>query len=692
MVRAFLRRGALVLAASTLALTQLSGAARADDAEESQEHTVKTVAGRQRAVEDARFPSGHVSRVRLDGRSKDGEDLSDALKEVSGVSVRRTAGVHSPAFASVRGGNPRQLSVSLNGLRVGAPHGIGFDVGSLSLVGLDAADVYKGPAGVVHGSGALSGALDLRSELPRELGFQFDAQAAVGSFSTANAALKSTLVEEDFATRISAGWRYTGGDFEFIDPQGVQNRRQNNARSQFGINGVGRKSVARHDFTGLLLFETSEGGEPGPSEFQAYFDDATFAQDRLITQLGWGRKSLAEGAWGALDMRASAGFQRRATDYLSSQGYPSANETSTSSALHTLGLSAQSDLWLAIGNLVHAQFEARREAYEDDNYIEYSASAERSAHDAARLTLAGALSDELFLFGEALSLTGALRGEYIADSASRAVHLKPALGPEEARSDPLDAAHWTRLMPALGATWRAARWLTFKSNLAWTFRPPDLDELYLDMPGIRGSAALQPERARAWDAGLKIGRESSPAELELVWFGSRLQESIHFVARTAYLFEAANLGPGTSRGVEARGALRPHQSLSLSAHYTWTDAHLDAMPPGTPLPGQPAHQAGALANWRVSGPGGFFTDAPLPRAEVFARADWRSRVYLDTFANVHNPDFWTLDAGLAVWPTRWLGLRLNARNLADDQRGADLLQRPQPGRAFYLSAQYEYTD
>src|SRR5690554_1180382 len=191
-----------------------------DLGETGDENSVKTVTSAEESVEHRRIPSGFVTRVDVDDAAQNGRDLSDILEEVAGVSMRRSAGFGRPAFASVRGGNSRQLSVSLNGMRVRAPAGIGFDIGSLSLAGLYSAAVYRGPAAVVQGSGGLSGALDLRTRLPQGSGQSVSATAMGGSFGTYGLTAKSTLSRRDYAMRLDANWQQSQGDFDFIDAQG----------------------------------------------------------------------------------------------------------------------------------------------------------------------------------------------------------------------------------------------------------------------------------------------------------------------------------------------------------------------------------------------------------------------------------------------------------------------------------------
>jgi outer membrane receptor protein involved in Fe transport len=373
-----------------------------------------------------------------------------------------------------------------------------------------------------------------------------------------------------------------------------------------------------------------------------------------------------------LDARALAGYQRRTSDYSNPHGFPCDSNVRDASTVQTFALNAQAGAWLAFGDMIHARIEGRREVYEATHRIAYASETERSAIDAARNTVAAAVSNELLLADEAVSLVAGIRAELIRDVAATRTRA------------------WTPLIPSLGLIWRARPWLGLKANIARTFRAPDFDELYLDMAGVRGEPGLEPERALTWDAGVRLGSERAAASAEVVWFQIWIEESIYFVARTAYLFEAANLGSGMSRGVEATFALHPHRRFDLRASYTWTDAWLDAMPAGTQLPGQPEHQAAARAEVELGGASAWSLLSDIPSLRLFAQANWRSRVYLDSFGNIFNPPFWSVDAGAAVAPLNWVEIALNVRNITDNRRGADSLQRPLPGRAFYVSLKVDF--
>ncbi len=649
-----------------ITLAQPAWADEPDTTEEPDEddNTVTTVAPDERSVEDSRLPSGFVTRLRLGEEGRKGRDLGDALGRVPGIYVRRSSSMGRAAYATVRGGNSRQLAVSLNGMRLSAPVGVGFDVGSLSLAGIDNVDVYRGGAATVHGGGALTGALDLHTGLPREEGWHASATSLGGSYDTYGLSAKTALVGDGYAVGVDAGFRQSEGDFAFVDAQGTGHERVNNDHRQMSVLANGRVELSEHVLEPLLMYEAGSAGAPGPSEFQEQFADARLDTDRLVSQLGWERRDVASGGWGVVDADARLGYQHRGVDYDNPNAYPGTSEVRDTSTLEAIEATAQAHAWLDFGDLIHMGLEGRREAYDATNRIAYEATADTSEIAAERHTIAAALSNELLLAETAVSLIGALRFEYIDDTS---------------RS-------WTPLIPAAGAIWRARKWLEFRGNVARTFRAPDFDELYLNMVGVRGDPELEPERALTWDAGVRLGREEGLVSLEAAIFRNDFEETIEFIARTAYLFEAANLGSGTSQGVEATLGLRPHRRVDVMANYTFTDASLDGMAAGATMPGQPVHRSAAGAEVELGGLG-FLSGVRSLR--FFGEAHWRSRIYLDSFANLSNPPFWTADLGAAYAPSDWLEVTVNARNLADNRRGADTLQRPLPGRAFYVGVTVE---
>lgn len=660
---------ATTILAPALAAAEPSG--DPDDSDDFDENTVKTVSPKERSVDDSRLPSGFVTRVEVDEAAKSGRDLGDELERVPGVTVRQSSSFGRPAFAAVRGGNSRQLAVSLNSMRISAPAGLGFDVGSLSLSGIDTVDVYRGSAGTVHGAGALSGALDLRTALPdADAGWQGAATGLGGSYGTYGLFGHGAYGGESYALRVDAGWRQSEGDFDFVDRQGTEHLRVNNDHRQLSLLAAGRVDVGEGQVEPLVMYDDGLGGAPGPSESPDRFSEARVAQQRLVGQLSWRQRNLAGGEWGALDARAMAGYQRRDADYDNPESPRGQAAVTDTSALQTFEIDGQASAYFGFGDILHLTLEGRHEDYTAAHEEVFSDATDRSTLDASRLTLAMGASNELFLADDSVSLVAGLRFEHLVDARSA-----------DAQSTGSERS-WTPLTPSAGAIWRVHKWLEFKANVARTFRAPDFDELYLNMAGLLGNPDLAPERAIAADAGVRLGPERGPVALEAIYFRNALEESIYFVAVSAWEFRAQNMGAGTSQGVETTLSVRPGERVDLLASYTLTDATLEGMAEGVTVLGQPVHQASLRAELEL---GGLGLLEGVPSMRLFGEGFWRSRVYFDNFGKVYNPPFWTADVGVAFAPVDWVELTFNARNVADNRRGADSLQRPLPGRAFYGS-------
>lgn len=631
-----------------------STGSRSNDATTIPEVTVESAVEETESVDDPTFPSGWATRLEPSDEFGGGGDLSDSLEQVAGLSIRRKSSLGQPAFASIRGGNPRQLTVRLNGIRLGAPAGVGFDLGSVSTRWIDETTVYRGAAASIFGSGALTGTLALETERPRGRGWRVGGTAMAGSFGTIGAATEGSIASEQAGLQMDASWRSADGDFPFVDEQGESHVRLNNGHGRFMAHATGGVEIDGHETTGTVVLERGMRGAPGPSEYQRQYRRARVDRQRWIATAGWRRRGLVSGSWGALDGRVDVGYVDRQRRYHNPEPFVGGEPIDNTSDHRSISARARADAFWSFGNIAHLTLEGRFDTFDAD--YQWRGASRLSAR---RTTLAGALTDEWLLFDEALSLIGGLRAEFVRDRG-------------EVR---------TPLMPSAGLIWRAWPWLTAKANVARTHRVPDFDELYLKTETIRGNPELAPERALQWDAGLEIGADHWPLEGRATFFQSDIRETILFLPETAYLYRAQNLEGASSLGVETSLRARPLEPLDLRGSYTWTRAHLDATP-GIQLPHRPEHRAHLrgtleLAGWLV------FDDFESLRLHATGR--FRSRVALDNFGHLSNPAFGTVDLGLTVAPSPWMTWSFDVHNLGDHRRGADSLQRPLPGRAFYAS-------
>ena len=655
-----------VLASSAGASSEREGRGEEGAGDEVDERTLRgrTVVGDRSAREDARHPSGFVTRVRLGESVASEETLGAALEQVEGVQLSRASSPGQPAYVSVRGGSPRQLVVYLDGLRLSSPAGLGFDVGQLGVGGLASADVFRGGAAVVHGAGALTGSVQLNPRMPTS-GVRASARLSAGSFGSAGAQAALGVGGQRAGLRLHAGVRRSEGDFGFVDNQGVLQARRNNDHRRFGGGGTGVLKVGDGGELRLTaLVEEGAGGSAGPSEFQRSFELARVDDHRRLASL---RYTFEGERWQA---HADLGAQDRAYRYENARGHMTLEHVEAFSRQQTVAATGGARLF-AGAHLLNLTGELRAERYE--------AADGESTLGAGRLNAALALSEEWLLAGDALSLVGALRGEVLREQVSD-------------RS--IDSRVYVPLVPAVGAIWRAHPRLEARANLAKTFRAPHFDELYLSTEAVRGNPDLLPEEAVVADAGLRLrlGSEANPQALELgaAYFHNAIGQTILFLPISAYVYQAQNLSGARAHGVEATLGWAPFGRLRLDGSYTLTRAYLTIDQGGSraQLPHQPRHRAFVRATLDLGGlvPAETFKTF-LNMASLQATARYRSRVQLDNFGSLQSPGALRLDLGGRASLGGGLGVSVEVQNLLNDRRAQDFLQRPLPGRAFFVAVE-----
>lgn len=618
---------------------------------------VTTVGEATSPTTDPRHPSGWITRVEPDDSFERGDDLAGALDRVEGVTTRRRSSLGQPAFASVRGGSPRQLSVHLNGIRIGAPAGVGFDLSSVSTGWLDGVDVYRGAAGAPWGSGALTGSLNLLATPPDSTGWSTSAALVGGSFGTVGVETEAAGGTENLRGDVNANWRKSRGNFEFRDDQGELHTRANNDHEQLSAGGTLGGNLAGGELEGALLHHRSDRGTPGPSEFQQSYEHARIESRRTLGTLGFRRRGVAEPDWGVVDLKLGGGGMHRPFHYTNSSTFLSGSSRESHAYKTTVASTGRMSTYFDAGNITHLDLEAR-----SSHYRVYGGADTDSELAADRQTFALGLSDELLLFDADVSLIAGLRAELVREQESNS----------------------TPLIPAGGLIWRATDDLRLQANISRSHRTPGFDELYLRTEMIRGNPNLDPERALNVDAGLVLGSEEGPVRASATVYRSDFRDMILFLPQTAYLFQAENLRSATTRGVESSATLELGERFRTRGSYTFTDAFLDSAP-DVQLPHHPRHRGSISNRLELAGLGPL--DA-LRGLEIRADAGARSGLNLDNFGNLRNSPYWQVDLGATLRPNATLAFGLHVRNVTDNRRGADYLQRPLPGRSIYASVRY----
>jgi vitamin B12 transporter len=107
-----------------------------------------------------------ITRQQLESREV--RDVSDALREVPGLTVSRTGSPGKATTLFVRGGSSKQALVLWNGVQLNNPYFSGYDVGQLSTAGVEKVEVVRGPFSALYGSEAVSGVVNVLTNPSRD--------------------------------------------------------------------------------------------------------------------------------------------------------------------------------------------------------------------------------------------------------------------------------------------------------------------------------------------------------------------------------------------------------------------------------------------------------------------------------------------------------------------------------------------
>ncbi len=105
-----------------------------------------------------------ITVLRADAIARSGsKGVADILRGTAGVEVREAGGIGSNSAVSIRGSNPGQTLVLIDGIRMGDPSVIdgAVDFGNLVATDIERIEVLRGPQSALYGSDAMGGVINI---------------------------------------------------------------------------------------------------------------------------------------------------------------------------------------------------------------------------------------------------------------------------------------------------------------------------------------------------------------------------------------------------------------------------------------------------------------------------------------------------------------------------------------------------
>lgn len=613
-----------------------------EDNEDNEANNVNTTV----KLRDDDAPNQSQSRIELEDAQIKNKSLADVLASVPGLSIFQ-AGAGQSSYAAIRGGNPRQNRVRWKGLKLTLPFGAGFDFSTLDPIAFDNIRVIRSGSSASKGSGALTGAVELGENSFPE-GKKITLNSTNSSFGTLNLGLILKLKKaKDFA-HLRLGLLKTKGDFPYIDRQNKMHIRLGNSVERVQLSATLGRQLSKKwlEKTSFLVVKNRRGAA-GPAEFQETFSRAKNKIEQVYIAQVFDGHEIGTIFSKEVDLHFSLGFS--GTDYL---------YTNPTALLGGGDFESLTEHRRVNGNtrarvfgeqsLTTIIFESAFENYK----VERKKNSQHNFNKKSRVEY---------------SLKGA-REDYINDNVT--VFTNAAV----------DFIDNIKFLPSanIGVFRALSDSFSLRFNGAYASRMPDLDELYLETESVRGNPNLNSEGAWTVDLGLSYTQEKINFQTTIYW--SKITNTILFLPVSAFLIEAKNVSNFQSYGLEnSIEILFPLTRFRL--HYTLTLAQRNAIQ----SPHQPVHKGGA--SFSVELP---FRNDVLKKINLFSDVFSRSEINLDIFGNLKNRSMIRWNGGIQsqieIVSKFKVDIALGVKNILNDQRQEDFLQRPLSGRQVYFSS------
>ncbi|MFP6626172.1 MAG: TonB-dependent receptor [Deltaproteobacteria bacterium] len=621
------------------------------------------------------------------------QSVADVIERSAGVHIQRFGGREDFSAITVRGANPGQVKILLDGVSLSHASLQAVNLTDLPMDAVERIEVYRGFSPLHFVASGAASVINIVTR--KDDGEYFRGSLSHGSFNTTKVSLQGGRKTAGGQLDGVLSYRRTDGDFSYLDDNGtpqfdgddsVRDRNNNDRESLDLLARYTRTLKNGYRLTASNNLFIKDEGLPGLGSNES--SQARLRATRDILSLAWLSPDTGTAASVSvfyldetlLDPKdggtGTAGL---------GLGYTKAHNTTLA-----LDSEAHGQRTVAVGGLDHllrAGLEAGVEIFQS----RFPQTTSHTRRDQERIKVALALGDEIYLPRFKLALAPELRLEALWNSFDGS-GLVPALTPAQ-----LPSVRESSTNPRLGLRWDPKSYLTVKANIATYFRPPDFSELFGDDGFSVANPTLRAETGVNRDAGFiwhgyqtDGGGKRRSLWLEYAYFNNDADDMIAFVQTGSRTAKPMNIGKARVRGHELSlvgeitgpaltGRL---DRLGLEVAYTNQNARNLSQAAdfhGMELPSLPRHEAHAVASlhggslslaYRLHYQGGtFLTQANNPSQRSGAHASH--------------------DLTLSLHPQgSHFQLQIEGLNLGN-QQSADQFGFPVPGRACYLTLSFD---
>ena len=473
--------------------------------------------------------------------------VEEPLRTVPGVQVQTSGSPGKLSTIRIRGANPTQVQVLIDGVRVKSLTSGDFDFADLTLDAIERIEVLRGPQSTLYGADAIGGVVHVITKR---------GQGPPSGFLDFEAGNYETFRERAGVSGSTGAWSYSLG-VSRLDFGGQFDNDEHDLTSVNGRVGYALPNKGELSLTGR--FQDGHRGIPFATVFPD-FDPNRNQDDQLwLLSLEWRQP------WTSIwehTLRVSGVDETLVFKDEPDPAHPFGFRSDISTRRF------ETEWYHAITpvpwNTLTLGAEYRNEVGEV-----------KGSFDETVDSWAFVLQDQLRLF-DRLFLTGGVRydgNSVFEDKATARVALSYLLKATD-----------TRLKGSWGQGFRAP---TFNE----LFFPP-----FAPCPAF-GNPNLRPEESDSWDAGVEQHLWERRVRLGATYFRNDFTDLIQstLVDPANFCFQAQNVGKARTQGVEVEASVQPVDGLILALAYTYTDS--EDRTTGDPLRRIAPNQLAVTAAW-----------------------------------------------------------------------------------------------
>jgi iron complex outermembrane receptor protein len=612
------------------------------------------------------------------------DDLGSLLVEIPGVNVVRTGSIGKASTITLRGSNPDQIRVYVDGVLLNIVAGGGVDVSALPIGDVERVEVYRGSSPLEFGESALGGIVSITTRTPGAM--RASARTGAGSFGTMFGDVSGGGRAGRLRLYLGVHGLSAQGDYLYLNDNGTalnptddvwMPRRNNDVQQGDGVARAELTLAGRRTLDlGVVAFARDEGLS-GVGRFPTV--SARFQTMRGVGYLRYeSRDDL--GAGGRLSAQLYASVQRdHLSDIADETGLGGAAITHDTTA--TTGVNAYAARPFGDWARAALVLQGRHESYQSVNelaMVPVGIPARRLAG------VAGGEIDLRWRWAD-LDVIPSARIEAMQDAISRRDRAgTPIEGtPAAFRQSPI-----LRLGLVRPLADRPGLKVVAKANAGRYARVPSFIELYGNGTAlVLGNADLIPERGTNADVGIWIDRSGPRLGVvsRTTAFASWVDDLIRWQYASWGQARADNIGRARVLGVEQELRLEIGRRSRLIGQATVLDARDrsdNAAAYGKQIPFQPRYRGYLRPELvRVALPAGLALGA-------YADAELRTHDYADPANLVDLRSRLLVGCGVTVaWPRGRVRMTASAANLTGTRR-EDVDGWALPGRTVFLALAY----